>query len=116
MPSAISAAVGFGDFALGLQSLAGKTVKAAGDVFAPPRTLSSLVTDEVPMNRVQKAGKWLVDDAEQGRKKLAAELAPDKENTHGRLGAARSLATSPSPFLRLACLVVLWRWLGRPCG
>lgn len=73
------AAVGFGDFALGLQSLAGKTVKAAGDVFAPPRTLSSLVTDEVPMNRVQKAGKWLVDDAEQGRKKLAAELAPDKE-------------------------------------
>lgn len=71
--------VGFGDFALGLQSLAGKTVKAAGDVFAPPRTLSSLVTDQVPMNGVQKVGKWLVDDAEQGRKKLAAELAPYKE-------------------------------------
>jgi hypothetical protein len=73
------AAAGFGDFALGLQSLAGKTVKAAGDVFAPPRTLSSLVTDQVPMNGVQKVGKWLVDDAEQGRKKLAAELAPYKE-------------------------------------
>lgn len=80
MAIAMGAGGGFGQLALGAQHHAGKAVKSMGDRFAPPRTLSSLITNEVPMNPVQKAGKWIMDDAQRGRDKLSEGLAPYKED------------------------------------
>ena len=71
----------------------------AGDLFAPARTPSSLSGGQGAPNWAQRAGKWLVDDAEYGRKKLAAELAPYKEDhamtTAGGEMLGNALATLP---------------------
>lgn len=61
---------GVGDVGLGVQKLVGKTINA---VASPQRTLSSLVLGKKNGNVI---GDWLVNDAEQGKQKLNAELAP----------------------------------------
>lgn len=66
---------GVGDVALGLQRFAGKTVNA---VASPVDTISNLFSDKKNGNVV---GDWLVNDAEQGRAKLAKENAPHKERS-----------------------------------
>lgn len=70
---------GVGQVAMGAQHYLGKGVQALGDLFAPERTMSSLIT-AAPQNMAQKAGKWLVDDAAQGRKKLTEEARPYKDD------------------------------------
>lgn len=63
---------GVGEVALGAQHYLGKAINAV----TPSRTtLSTLVTGEKKGNAV---GDWLINDAAQGRKKLAGELAPHK--------------------------------------
>lgn len=66
----------FGEGMLGLQSLVGRGIKAAGEAMAPAPTLSSLVTGQKPQGALAQAGQWLINDAAQGRAKLEAENAP----------------------------------------
>lgn len=66
----------FGEGILGLQSLVGRGIKAAGDAMAPAPTLSSLVTGQKPQGMLAQAGQWLINDAAQGKAKLEAENAP----------------------------------------
>jgi hypothetical protein len=76
---AAGAGKGFGDFALGVQRLAGKGLVSLGDATSNSApTLSSLVTGQKPTSMLGSAGKWLVDDADAGRAKLEAENAPYK--------------------------------------
>lgn len=55
---------GVQETALGLQSLAGRGLKAVGDMASPP-TLSGTITGQ-PQNGLQRAGQWLINDAAQG--------------------------------------------------
>lgn len=66
----------FGQGMLGLQSLAGRGIKALGDAVGPAPTLSGLVTGQQPQGALAQAGQWLINDAAQGRAKLEAENAP----------------------------------------
>lgn len=73
---------GFGKTVLGAQSLVGKGVRALGGVLPghSDMTLSTLVTGQKsPGNFIERAGDWLVNDAAQGRAKIAGELQPFAE-------------------------------------
>jgi hypothetical protein len=78
---------GVGQVAMGAQHYVGKGVEALGNLFAPERTMASLVTGKAPQNMAQKAGQWLVDDAAQRRKNMAAEARPYKEDHPMTTGA-----------------------------
>lgn len=75
---AAGAGAGFGKTMLGVQRLAGKGLGALGDMTSSAPTLSDLVAGKKPTSALGSAGKWLVDDADAGRAKLAAENAPYK--------------------------------------
>lgn len=75
----IGAALGkaTGDTVLGAQKLVGMGVKKLGGVGSEPK-LSDLIVGK-KQNLVEKAGQWLIDDADQGKAKLAAENQPFKD-------------------------------------
>jgi hypothetical protein len=66
----------FGEGMLGLQSLAGRGIRAVGNMIGPDQTPSGLVTGQKPQGALAQAGQWLINDAAQGRAKLEAENAP----------------------------------------
>jgi hypothetical protein len=70
---------GFGSTVLGAQQLLGKGLQKVGDLVSDKPSITSLVTGKDKRGLLQSAGDWLVKDAEQGRAKLAAELAPYKD-------------------------------------
>lgn len=89
---------GVGNTALGIEQLAGKGVRAAGDLFAPTPNLSSLVTG-APRNMLQRAGDYLTSDAAQGLNEVktgaaAAEAAHPIATGAGNL-VGSTLATAP---------------------
>ena len=66
---------GVGNTALGVQKLIGKGV----NMLTPQQaTLSNLITGE---NKGNSVGNWLINDANQGREKLAREAAPSHERS-----------------------------------
>jgi hypothetical protein len=70
---------GFGKTVLGAQSLVGKGVRALGGVLPghSDTSLTTLVTGQkTPGNFIERAGDWLVNDAAQGREKIAGENKP----------------------------------------
>lgn len=70
---------GFGEVVLGAQGLVGKGLQKLGETVTPDaQTLSGLVTGKKDRGLIQSAGDWLANDAERGRAKLTAELAPYK--------------------------------------
>lgn len=70
---------GVGTVALGAQRVVGKGLNAVDSLLGSQRNLSSLVTGQAaPNSPLGSAGEWLVNDADQGRAKLAAENAPYK--------------------------------------
>lgn len=77
---------GVGGLALGAQRLAGKGLvgldSLAQDYKGSAPTLSDLVAGKKtqPNSLLNRAGAWLVNDAESGRAKLAAEIAPYKDS------------------------------------
>jgi hypothetical protein len=75
----IGAALGkaTGDTVLGAQKLVGMGVKKLGGVGSEPK-LSDLIVGK-KQNMVERAGQWLIDDADQGKAKLAAENQPFKD-------------------------------------
>ncbi|PIG30128.1 hypothetical protein CLU93_4463 [Janthinobacterium sp. 35] len=70
-----------GRLALGAQRLLGKWYGVLGDATSSSTpSMADLVTGNKPQpNMLARAGKWLVDDADAGRARLTAELAPYKE-------------------------------------
>ena len=70
-----------GRLALGAQRLLGKWYGVLGDATSSSTpSMSDLVTGNKPQpNMLARAGKWLVDDADAGRARLTADLAPYKE-------------------------------------
>jgi hypothetical protein len=68
---------GFGDQMLGVQRFVGKGLAAYG-ALDPRTTLRDLVQGTKSVSGTEKAGKWLVDDADAGRSKLDEENAPYK--------------------------------------
>jgi hypothetical protein len=78
---------GVGTVALNAQRYLGKGLNAVSDVFSPPeRNLSSLITGQQPQGG-NSVGNWLVQDAEQGLKKLEGEVAPYREASPIATGA-----------------------------
>lgn len=70
---------GVGTVALGAQRAVGKGLNAVDGLMGSQRNLSSLVTGKSAPNSVLgSAGEWLVNDADQGRARLAEENAPYK--------------------------------------
>lgn len=61
--------------ALGAQQLLGHGLQAVGGIGQSP-TLSSLITGQQAQNPVQKAGNWLVNDADKGLAQGATDVAP----------------------------------------
>lgn len=81
MAASLGAAVGkgVGTVALGAQRVVGKGLNAVDSLLGSQRNLSSLVNGQAaPNSPLGSAGEWLVNDADQGRAKLAAENAPYK--------------------------------------
>lgn len=68
-----------GRFVLGAQRLVGKGLVGLDSVTSPTRSLSDLVTGNKSPSLLNRAGNWLVKDAEDGRARLAADMAPYKE-------------------------------------
>lgn len=98
-----SALVGFGqgvgNTALGIEQLAGKGVRAVGDLFAPAPNLSGIVTGQQPRNLVQRAGDYLTNDAASGLNQIksgagAAEAAHPFATGAGNI-VGSTLATAP---------------------
>lgn len=75
----IGAALGkaTGDTVLGAQKRVGMGVKKLGGIGGETK-LSDLIVGK-KQNLVEKVGQWLIDDANQGKAKLAAENQPFKE-------------------------------------
>lgn len=71
---------GVGSTVLGAQKYLGKGIDAVGGLLPHDRNLSSVITGG-NKNAIEKAGQWLVKDAEQGRAKLSDELAPYKKES-----------------------------------
>jgi hypothetical protein len=67
---------GVQETALGAQQLLGHGLEAIGGIGAPSPTLTSLITGQQPQNMIQRAGKWLVNDVNQGLARGAGEIAP----------------------------------------
>lgn len=100
LTQAILAGAGRGiqEIGLGAQQLLGHGLQALGGIGQAP-TLSSLITGQQPQNIIQRAGNWLAQNAAQGLKSGAQEVAP-YEATHpigSTLGEAGGtmLATAP---------------------
>ena len=68
-----------GRFVLGAQRLVGKGLVGLDSVTSPTPSLSDLVTSNKSPSLLNRAGNWLVKDAEEGRARLTADLAPYKE-------------------------------------
>lgn len=90
---------GVGNTALGIEQLAGKGVRAVGDLFAPTPNLSGIVTGQQPRNLVQRVGDYLTSDAAQGLNEIksgaaAAQAAHPFATGAGNL-AGSTLATAP---------------------
>jgi hypothetical protein len=93
---------GFGKTVLGAQSLAGKGIRALGGVLPghSDTSLTTLVTGQkTPGNFIERAGDWLVNDAAQGREKIAGENKPFADahplmNSTGQVGG-EIVATLP---------------------
>lgn len=66
---------GFGSIVLGGQQLLGKGLEALGSI-GQQKNLTSLVTGQQPQNMVQRAGQWLVNDANAGLRKIGGEFDP----------------------------------------
>lgn len=77
----MGAAKGLGGIALGAQRLVGKGLESAASSVSPLPSIADVVAGkkEGSDTLVGRAGKWLSDDADSGRAKLDAELAPYKE-------------------------------------
>ena len=97
---AASLGKGVGSVALGAQKLVGKGIQSVGETVTPDKqTLAGLVSGKKDRGLIQSAGDWLVSDADKGKAKLEAELAPYKAanpftTTVGELGG-NVLATLP---------------------
>jgi hypothetical protein len=94
---AAGAGKGMGQVALNVQKLAGKGVQMLGGGSAP--TVTDLVAPGSGGNIVQRAGRWLVNDADAGLKKIEGENAPYKDahpvmNGAGEFGG-QMVATAP---------------------
>lgn len=90
---------GVGNTALGIEQLAGKGVRAVGDLFAPAPNLSGIVTGQQPLNLVQRAGNYLTNDAASGLNQIksgaaTAEAAHPYATGAGNL-VGQTLATAP---------------------
>ena len=96
MSAAAGAGEAVGRGALAVQQLLGKGLQATGDLFAPPATTSDLIAPREP-NLLQQSGQWLLKDAAQGVRKLAAENAPYRaENPASNFaGAVGGMVFSP---------------------
>lgn len=69
---------GVGTVALNAQRYLGRGINAVGDFFSPPeRNLSSLIAGQPAGGNA--VGNWLVQDADQGLKKLDSEVSPYRE-------------------------------------
>ncbi|MDB5994591.1 MAG: Lytic transglycosylase, catalytic [Pseudomonas sp.] len=68
---------GVGDVALGLQNLVGMGLSKLGGI-GKEKGLKDLIVPQQP-NALERAGQWLQDDAQAGKAKTAAELAPYKQ-------------------------------------
>ncbi|MCA8026409.1 hypothetical protein [Burkholderia cepacia] len=104
-----SAAIGFGkglgSTASGIEQLLGKGIGAVGNAFAPASNLSGVVTGKQPQNLLQRAGKFLSDDAaanlsdlQQGAAaaQAAHPIATGAGNVAGQIvGTAPTLAIGP---------------------
>lgn len=90
---------GFGTVVLNAQKYAGKGLEKIGGITQNAPNLTSLITGQRPQNLVQRAGNWLVRDADQGLTNIAAENQPYKDanpiiNGAGELGG-NIVATLP---------------------
>lgn len=96
----MGAGVGCGRTVLGAQRLVGKGLVALDGATSDAPSLSSLIAGKkTPDSMLARAGKWLVDDADQGRNKIIAENAPYKAaspiaNITGEVGGS-IVATLP---------------------
>ena len=68
-----------GRFVLGAQRLVGKGLEGLGRSTSDAPTIPDLVAGKKPTSLLGRAGNWLVQDAEAGRARLAADMAPYKE-------------------------------------
>ena len=70
---------GGGNVMFGGQRLVGQGLQAVGDIYTPPPTLSELVTGQRPTNVVQRAGQFLITDAQRRQAESQARVAPFKQ-------------------------------------
>ncbi|MFM2085824.1 MAG: hypothetical protein RLZZ237_693, partial [Pseudomonadota bacterium] len=77
--AAAGAGTSAGRFVLGAQRLAGKGLEGLGRATSDAPTISDLVTGKKTTSLLGRAGNWLVQDADAGRARLTAQLAPYKE-------------------------------------
>jgi hypothetical protein len=78
---------GGGNVMFGAQRLLGMGLEKAGDVFAPPQTMSGLVTGQRPTNIVQQAGAFLQEDAARRLAESQGRVAPFKQEFPVSTGA-----------------------------
>lgn len=91
---------GIGSVAAGIEQLAGKGIGAVGNFFAPSPNLSSIVTGQQPQNMLQRAGKYLSNDADYNLSQLnqgaaAAEQAHPFVTGAGNI-AGQIVGTAPT--------------------
>lgn len=101
---------GVQETALGAQQLVGHGLQAAGSIGQSPAP-SNLVTGQQPQNIVQRAGNWLVNDANQGLARGAQEVAPYSA-AHPLVTGAGNIAGSIAATAPLSAIGPAVRGLG----